>query len=50
MSKITEEIDSYIKKNGGCERDALNIALFTIEKLRIEIELLNQAQTGEKEE
>ena len=39
MTTVTGEIDNFIKDNGGCTRDALNIALFTIETLRIEIEL-----------
>ena len=47
MTKVTQEIDNFIKNNGGCTRDALNVALFTIKKLRIEIEELEQALTGE---
>ena len=55
MTKVTQEIDNFIKNNGGCTRDALNVALFTIEKLKMEIELLKfqrkkQAPTGEKKE
>ena len=50
MKTVTEEIDSYIKENGGDTRDALNIALLTIKNLRIELELLkiNQPPTGSK--
>ena len=40
MTKISNQINKFIKDNGGLTRDALNVALFTIETLRMDIELL----------
>ena len=40
MTKISNQIDNFIKDNGDHPMDALNVALFTIETLRMDIELL----------
>ena len=40
MTKISNQIDNFIKDNGYHPMDALNVALFTIETLRMDIELL----------